>query len=54
MLVLTRNRYQSIKIGKDIEVRVLDVNKQNGQVRIGISAPDNVHILRAELKREER
>jgi carbon storage regulator len=47
MLVLTRKPNETILIGDDIEVRVLNINK--GQVSLGIEAPKNVKILRAEL-----
>lgn len=47
MLVLARKRSERIVIGKDIEVEVLQVGR-NG-VRLGISAPDDVRILRGEL-----
>ncbi len=36
-------------IGDDIEVRVLGIDYDRKQVRIGISAPDGVRILRDEL-----
>ena len=47
MLVLTRRISESINIGDDIIVKVIDI--QGGQVRIGITAPKDVHILRSEL-----
>ena len=36
-------------IGEDIEVRVLGIDYDRKQVKIGISAPDGVRILRDEL-----
>lgn len=51
MLVLTRKLDQAIHIGPDITVQV--VRLENGQVRLGIIAPDEVVILRAELGRPE-
>jgi carbon storage regulator len=47
MLVLSRRRGENVCVGNDILVSVLDV--QPGKVRIGISAPAHVRILRAEL-----
>lgn len=47
MLVLTRKKNQSLKLGDNIEIKVLEVN--GDQVRIGISAPADVRVLRKEL-----
>lgn len=47
MLVLTRKKNQSIMIGDDIELVVVDV--QGEQVRIGINAPKNVSVYRKEI-----
>lgn len=47
MLILTRKKNESIKINDNIEVSVLEV--ENGVVKIGISAPRSVRILRSEL-----
>ena len=47
MLILTRKDNQSIFIGDEIEGKVLGVNEN--QVRIGISAPSDVTILREEI-----
>jgi carbon storage regulator len=47
MLVLTRKENQSIMIGDDIEVKVLDL-KEN-QVKIGIVAPRTVTVHRREV-----
>lgn len=52
MLVLSRNLGQKILIGTDIEVIYLGFN-QGGQIKLGISAPKGVKILREELKRHE-
>jgi len=49
MLVLTRRRDQSVRIGSTIEVRVLEVG--NGYVRLGISAPRHISIYRDEVYR---
>ena len=47
MLVLTRKASQSIVIGSDIVITVLDVHRD--QVRIGIEAPRNVDVHRQEI-----
>ena len=47
MLVLTRRSSQSIVIGKDIVVTVLEV--RGDQVRIGVSAPRDVDVHREEV-----
>lgn len=47
MLVLSRKVNETIKIGDDIEMRVLDV--KGDTVRIGIEAPKSTEILRGEL-----
>ncbi len=47
MLVLTRKLNQSLLIGDNIELTVLEV--QSGSVRLGIKAPRNVRILRQEI-----
>ena len=47
MLVLSRKIGESLRIGEDIELVILDVNR--GQVRIGIDAPKTTNIVRSEL-----
>ena len=47
MLVLSRKSGESIKIGHDITITVLDIGKK--RVRIGFEAPDEVPIMRSEL-----
>ena len=47
MLVLTRRANQSIMIGEDVVVTVLDV--RGDQVRIGIKAPRSVDVHREEV-----
>ncbi len=47
MLVLTRRSSQSIVIGTDIVVTVLEV--RGDQVRIGVSAPRDVDVHREEV-----
>lgn len=47
MLVLTRKRLETIKIGNDIVVKVIQTGK--GTVKLGIEAPNSVRVLRGEL-----
>ena len=47
MLVISRKINEKIKIGEDIEITIISIDKN--QVKIGIEAPKDVPILRAEL-----
>ncbi|HOD51099.1 MAG TPA: carbon storage regulator CsrA [Candidatus Hydrogenedentes bacterium] len=47
MLVLTRKEDESIMIGDDIEVKVLDLKES--QVKLGIVAPKSVAVHRREI-----
>jgi cytosine/creatinine deaminase len=47
MLVLTRLRSQSIMIGDDIEMKIVDI--RGDKVRLGFVAPKNVQIHRKEI-----
>jgi carbon storage regulator len=47
MLVLSRQINQSIMIGDDIEVTIVDI--KGDKVRIGIAAPRNVAVHRKEI-----
>lgn len=47
MLILTRRAGETIRIGDDISVTVLGVSGQ--QVRLGITAPENVEVHREEI-----
>jgi carbon storage regulator len=51
MLVLTRRLNESILIGEDIEIQIVQVRGSGGQavVRVGISAPKHVTVLRKEV-----
>jgi len=47
MLVLSRRADESLYIGDDIKITVLDI--RGGQVRIGITAPDDIKVHREEV-----
>ena len=47
MLVLTRRHDESIMIGDDIEIKVLEVRENH--VKLGISAPRKVPVHRREV-----
>lgn len=47
MLALSRKKGESVFIGDDIEIVVVDV--KGDQVRLGINAPRDLVILRSEL-----
>lgn len=50
MLVLARRLNQSIIIGNDIEIVIVDI--KGDQVKIGIKAPKTVAVHRAEIHQE--
>jgi carbon storage regulator len=50
MLILVRKVQQAIKIGKNIEIKVLSVERD--RVKIGIDAPSDVKVMRQELLKE--
>ncbi len=47
MLVLSRHRDESIMIGDDIVITIVDI--RGDKVRIGIQAPTNVPVHREEI-----
>lgn len=47
MLVVTRKQGDSLVIGDNIEITILET--EGGNVKIGINAPKSVKILRKEL-----
>lgn len=47
MLVLSRKRGECIQIGEDISLVVVEV--RGDRIKLGISAPDYVSIVRSEL-----
>ena len=52
MLVLTRRVGESLRIGDDIIVTILNLDKK--QVDLGISAPDDVAINREEVYKKKQ
>jgi len=47
MLVLSRKKDETLMIGDDIEITIIDIG--DGKVRIGINAPKNIEINRKEI-----
>jgi carbon storage regulator len=47
MLVLSRKLNEKIIIDENIEIKVLSI--ENGNVQLGITAPEHIEILRQEL-----
>ncbi len=47
MLVLSRKSGESIVIGNDVVITILEV--RGGQIRIGVDAPRNLAVHRAEI-----
>jgi carbon storage regulator len=47
MLVLTRKQNEAIKIGGDIEIKILGIEGE--QIKLGIDAPKSVDIYRKEI-----
>jgi carbon storage regulator len=47
MLVITRNVSESIRIGNQIEVKILEI--QGTRVRLGIVAPKEIPVYRNEI-----
>ena len=47
MLVLSRRADESVFIGDDIKITVLDI--RGGKVRLGITAPESIKVHREEV-----
>ena len=47
MLVLSRQRDETIKIGDDVEITIVDI--RGDKVRLGISAPPHIAVHRKEV-----
>ncbi|ABI67548.1 carbon storage regulator CsrA [Syntrophomonas wolfei] len=52
MLILGRRKGESILIGDDIEITIVDI--QGDYIRMGIQAPREVSIVRKEIKEQIR
>ena len=50
MLILSRRKNESLVIGKNIEITVLEIS--GSSIKIGITAPKKVKVLRKELIEE--
>lgn len=48
MLILSRRHNETIRIGEDVSVTVLEI--RGNQVRIGVSAPREVRVDREEIR----
>lgn len=48
MLIIRRRRGESIVIGEDIEIEILETSPT--QVKLGITAPKEVTVLRSEIR----
>lgn len=48
MLILSRKEGEGVNIGDDIHVKVVEIN--NGVVKLGFEAPEEIMILRDELQ----
>lgn len=52
MLIMTRKLGQTVTIGDEIEVTVVQIQLNQNQVRLGINAPRQVGVYRKELLQE--
>jgi carbon storage regulator len=52
MLVLTRKSEESIKIGENVTITILDIT--SGKVKIGVDAPKEVRVIRSEVYETEK
>ena len=52
MLVLSRKEQESLKIGDEIEVTVVSI--QGDRVRLGITAPKDISIVRDDAIKKKR
>lgn len=50
MLIVSRKQGESIVIGENIEIRILEISESS--IRIGIEAPKSIRVLRKELIKE--
>jgi|688.fasta_scaffold541941_2 carbon storage regulator len=50
MLVLSRSLNEAIKIGDNVTITIVEILKD--RVKLGITAPPNIRVFRAELLRQ--
>lgn len=50
MLILTRKHNESIMLGDEIEIVVLEIKGE--QIKLGVKAPDNIRVYRGEVYKE--
>ena len=50
MLILARKHNESIMVGDDIEIVVLEIKGE--QIKLGVKAPDNIRVYRGEVYKE--
>jgi carbon storage regulator len=52
MLVLTRKPDESIKIGDNVTITIVDIS--GGKVKIGVAAPKEIRVIRTEVYETEK
>jgi carbon storage regulator len=52
MLILTRRKDETILIGENISIKVVEIRGR--QVRLGVDAPADILVLREEMKLQEQ
>ena len=52
MLILTRKLGETVVIGDDIEVTIVQIQLNQNQARLGINAPRSIGVYRRELLQE--
>ena len=54
MLILTRKYGETLLIGPDVKITVVEIDHRQGRVRLGIEAPRDVAIIRPDAKNKLR
>jgi carbon storage regulator len=52
MLVIRRRAGESLFIGEDVEIRILEIG--TSQVKLGIEAPKDITVLRSEVRETQQ
>jgi carbon storage regulator len=47
MLILTRKLGESIIVGENIQISIIDINKKN--IKLGVNAPKSIAVFREEV-----